>query len=68
MAMWNTMIGTSVLAMPWALQHSGFAMGIFVTIFLTGIASFTALTIVRLHAKESSMLKQFQYLSFVYFY
>ena len=52
--MWNTMIGTSVVALPWALHQSGLAMGLFLIIGMTAIATFTALTIVKLHSKHSS--------------
>ena len=48
------MIGTSVVALPWALHQSGLAMGIFLIIGMTAIATFTALTIVQLHSKHSS--------------
>ena len=48
------MIGTSVVALPWALHQSGLAMGMFVIIGMTGIATLTALTIVNLHSKHSS--------------
>ena len=48
------MIGTSVVALPWALHQSGLAMGLFLIIGMTAIATFTALTIVKLHSKHSS--------------
>ena len=48
------MIGTSVVALPWALHQSGLVMGIFLIIGMTAIATFTALTIVKLHTKHSS--------------
>ncbi|XP_068609032.1 neutral amino acid transporter 9 [Brachionichthys hirsutus] len=35
-AIWNTMMGTSVLSIPWALKQAGFTMGIIILVF-TGL-------------------------------
>ncbi|CAH8544794.1 unnamed protein product [Schistosoma turkestanicum] len=35
---WNTIMGTSILVMPWAIQQAGFALGIFLIIFVAFIA------------------------------
>ncbi|CAH8622296.1 unnamed protein product [Heterobilharzia americana] len=35
---WNTMMGTSILVMPWAIQQAGFTLGIFLIIFVAFIA------------------------------
>ncbi|VDP88116.1 unnamed protein product [Echinostoma caproni] len=41
-SIWNTMMGTSILAMPWALKEAGFGFGIFLILFVAGIACYTA--------------------------
>ncbi|CAH8614754.1 unnamed protein product [Schistosoma margrebowiei] len=35
---WNTIMGTSILVMPWAIQQAGFALGTFLIIFVAFIA------------------------------
>ena len=50
------MIGTSIVALPWALHQAGIAMGLFIVISITAIATFTALTIVKLHSKCNGMV------------
>ncbi|TGZ55608.1 hypothetical protein CRM22_010368 [Opisthorchis felineus] len=39
---WNTMMGTSILAIPWALAQAGFGFGIFLIFLVAGIATYTA--------------------------
>lgn len=39
---WNTMMGTSILAIPWALAQAGFGFGIFLILLVAGIATYTA--------------------------
>jgi len=47
-SIWNTMMGTSLLAMPWAMTQAGFAMGIAI-IFVMGVMTFyTCFLTVRL--------------------
>ena len=50
------MIGTSVVALPWAFNQSGLAMGVFIILLINAIAMFTALTILKLHSKHSKCL------------
>uniref|UniRef100_A0AAX7UUT7 Neutral amino acid transporter 9 n=1 Tax=Astatotilapia calliptera TaxID=8154 RepID=A0AAX7UUT7_ASTCA len=33
-AIWNTMMGTSILSMPWGIKQAGFTLGIFIVIFI----------------------------------
>ncbi|CAL8072977.1 unnamed protein product [Calicophoron daubneyi] len=40
-AIWNTMMGTSILAMPWAIQQAGFGFGILLLIMVAAIACYT---------------------------
>lgn len=41
------MMGTSVLAIPWAIQQAGFALGIFVIVAMMCITLYTCLLVVR---------------------
>ncbi|KAK2818764.1 hypothetical protein Q5P01_024325 [Channa striata] len=33
-AIWNTMMGTSILSIPWGIKQAGFTLGIFILIFI----------------------------------
>nr|BBG43568.1 solute carrier family 38 member 9 [Dugesia ryukyuensis] len=46
-SIWNTMMGTSLLSMPWAIQQSGFALGIFLMILVAGLAFYTAYLVLK---------------------
>lgn len=41
------MMGTSLLAMPWALQQAGLALGLFLMLFMALIAVYTAYRVVE---------------------
>eukprot|EP00056_Hartaetosiga_gracilis_P014114 m.239762 g.239762 ORF g.239762 m.239762 type:complete len:559 (-) comp14025_c0_seq1:909-2585(-) len=47
LSIWNTMMGTSVLAMPWAIEQAGFATGIACIIIMCAIALYTCQIILR---------------------
>ncbi|CAB4062169.1 SLC38A9 [Lepeophtheirus salmonis] len=47
LAIWNTMMGTSLLATPWAISQSGIIMGPCIALFTAGLAGYTAITIVQ---------------------
>ena len=55
------MIGTSVVALPWAFNQSGLAMGVFIILLINAIAMFTAITILKLHSKHSKCLLKSRY-------
>lgn len=40
-SIWNTMMGTSILAMPWALSQAGFGFGLFLIVAMAAIACYT---------------------------
>jgi len=46
-AIWNTMMGTSLLSLPWAIQQSGFFLGIGIIVLMGVICLFTCLVIVE---------------------
>ncbi|KAF7635347.1 hypothetical protein Mgra_00005171 [Meloidogyne graminicola] len=46
-SIWNTMVGTSLLAVPWALQQAGLVLGIFLMLVMAAIAFYTAYRIVQ---------------------
>ncbi|EGD82433.1 hypothetical protein PTSG_11963 [Salpingoeca rosetta] len=41
LSLWNTMMGTSVLAMPWAISQAGFALGLLCIVIMCGLALYT---------------------------
>ena len=41
-SIWNTMMGTSLLSMPWALDQAGFALGLALMVFMAFITLYTA--------------------------
>lgn len=41
-AIWNTMMGTSLLSMPWAIAQAGFLAGILLIIAIGGLCLYTA--------------------------
>ena len=51
---WNTMMGTSVLAMPWAFSEAGLAGAILLCLINGPMAAFTAILVDRLHKKANS--------------
>ncbi|XP_057300246.1 neutral amino acid transporter 9-like [Hydractinia symbiolongicarpus] len=46
-AIWNTMMGTSLLSLPWALQQSGFALGIILLFVMALICFYTCYLIIQ---------------------
>uniref|UniRef100_A0A1I7ZIQ5 Aa_trans domain-containing protein n=1 Tax=Steinernema glaseri TaxID=37863 RepID=A0A1I7ZIQ5_9BILA len=46
-SIWNTMMGTSLLAMPWALQQAGLAWGLFLMLTMAFLALYTAYRVVQ---------------------
>lgn len=53
MSLWNTMMGTSLLAMPWGVMMAGLLGSCFVFGTMGGIAVYTALLIGWLHVQQS---------------
>ncbi|RUS75848.1 hypothetical protein EGW08_016394 [Elysia chlorotica] len=41
-SMWNTMMGTSLLSMPWAIKQAGYLNGIGLLIIMAGIMAYTS--------------------------
>ncbi|XP_055346885.1 neutral amino acid transporter 9-like isoform X2 [Paramacrobiotus metropolitanus] len=50
-SLWNAMMGTTMLAIPWAIQQAGFTLGIFLTLFIAGLSYYT-ITLVLSMADE----------------
>ncbi len=48
---WNTMLGTSILAMPWAIKEAGFLTALICCFAAGGISCYTAVMIDRMHKK-----------------
>uniref|UniRef100_A0A0N5ASS0 Aa_trans domain-containing protein n=1 Tax=Syphacia muris TaxID=451379 RepID=A0A0N5ASS0_9BILA len=45
-SIWNTMMGTSLLAMPWAVEQAGFAAGTFLILAMGALSFYTAYRVV----------------------
>ena len=63
MAIWNTMMGSSLLAVPWAIKSSGLAMGFGIVVIMTIIAYYTAYIIIDSYAKQNSKYMQNHFFS-----
>jgi sodium-coupled neutral amino acid transporter 9 len=53
LSIWNTMMGTSLLSVPWALSQSGLGTGLAIAFGMSLVAAYTASIILKTHAKES---------------
>ena len=52
-SIWNTMMGSSMLALPWGFSESGLGMGLFLIFILGALTCYTCVLIVR-HGKDSA--------------
>lgn len=53
-AIWNTIMGTSLLAMPWSVERAGLVMGLFLMFVIAGLCLYTSnriLSVQVLHGK-----------------
>ncbi|XP_077981323.1 neutral amino acid transporter 9-like [Glandiceps talaboti] len=46
-SVWNTMMGTSLLSMPWAIGQAGFVLGIIILISMAGLTLYTCYRVVK---------------------
>lgn len=46
-AIWNTMMGTSLLSMPWGITQSGFVLGILLIVGLGILTLYTAYRVLK---------------------
>ncbi|XP_014672118.1 PREDICTED: sodium-coupled neutral amino acid transporter 9-like isoform X2 [Priapulus caudatus] len=46
-SVWNTMMGTSILSMPWALHQAGFLFGLFLMLFMAAISLYTCYRVLK---------------------
>jgi len=56
-AIWNTMMGTSLLSMPWALQQAGLGMGLAMMVLVSGLCLYTAYRILQVYTVHSRTMK-----------
>lgn len=56
-AIWNTMMGTSLLSMPWALEQAGLAMGLAMMALVAGLCLYTAYRILQVYTIHSRTMK-----------
>ena len=48
-AVWNTMMGTSLLSMPWAIEQAGLVAGLSLILVMAAICFYTAFCILRVY-------------------
>ncbi|XP_064624840.1 neutral amino acid transporter 9-like [Lineus longissimus] len=46
-SIWNTLMGTSILSMPWAIAEAGFGLGICLLLFMCGLSLYTAYRVMK---------------------
>ncbi|XP_078657020.1 neutral amino acid transporter 9-like isoform X3 [Branchiostoma floridae x Branchiostoma belcheri] len=46
-SIWNTMMGTSLLSMPWALGQAGFVLGLVIMVVMAGITLYTCYRVIK---------------------
>merc|ERR1719209_1185018 len=56
-AIWNTMMGTSFLSMPWALEQAGLVMGLLMMVLISGMCLYTAYRIIQVYTIHSRTMK-----------
>ena len=54
MSIWNTMMGTSLLAVPWAIEAAGLFTGIAIVVVMTMIAYYTSLVVIQSWTRHNS--------------
>ncbi|XP_050423170.1 sodium-coupled neutral amino acid transporter 9-like isoform X2 [Adelges cooleyi] len=60
-AIWNTIMGTSLLAMPWSVERAGLVMGLILMFAIAGLCLYTSnriLSVQVLHGNESGEVAQ----------
>ena len=58
-AIWNMMMGTSLLSLPWAYHHAGLIGGILVIFFMTSICFYTASLVISVPKIVSVQVQEF---------
>lgn len=48
-SVWNTILGSSMLTMPWGIYMAGFVPAIFLILAMSGICLFTAYKLLQVH-------------------
>jgi len=46
-SIWNTMMGTSLLSMPWAVSQAGFGLGLALMVIMAGITLYTSYRVMK---------------------
>lgn len=49
-AIWNTIMGTSLLAMPWSVERAGLLMGLLLMFVIAGLCLYTSNRILKVQA------------------
>ena len=71
-AVWNTMMGTSLLSMPWAIEQAGLVAGLSLILVMAAICFYTAFCILRVYGIYGKDLYNFIYffaiLNFIFYF
>ncbi|XP_025415474.1 sodium-coupled neutral amino acid transporter 9-like isoform X2 [Sipha flava] len=60
-SIWNTIMGTSILAMPWSVEQAGLVMGLFLMFLIAGLCLYTSNCILKvqvLHGNDTGEVAQ----------
>ncbi|KAH0950238.1 hypothetical protein HN011_009181 [Eciton burchellii] len=49
-SVWNTILGSSLLTMPWGIAMAGFFPGLFLNLLMSGLCLYTAYRLITVHA------------------
>lgn len=58
-AIWNMMMGTSLLSLPWAYHHAGLIGGLVIIFLMTGVCFYTASLVVSVPKMVSVQVQEF---------
>ncbi|CAG9820488.1 unnamed protein product [Phaedon cochleariae] len=59
-AVWNTTMGSSLLAMAWGIEKSGLFPGILINIIIAGLCTYTAYILLSINAKHGVVGQNFE--------
>jgi amino acid permease len=61
-AVWNTIMGSSLLTMPWGMQNSGLLMGIVTIVIMGGLCLYTTHKILQVQMRHGKSDFRFSFI------
>lgn len=58
-SIWNTILGSSLLTMPWGIGMAGFFPGIILNLLMSGLCLYTAYRLIVVHAYHGKKMDLF---------